>query len=98
MYFKASSTIPIREFRLQFPFLFCVCPLSQDRFFLSSLLLLFSLSAWTHRRDTQLRYTEYAAERCVDHAQFEDVSRNVEDGMKQPRASHILRSAPGYMT
>jgi hypothetical protein len=35
---------------------------------------------------------EYAAKNWVDHAQFEDVSRNVEDGMKQlfdPRKPHL---------
>jgi ankyrin repeat protein len=35
---------------------------------------------------------EYAAEHWVDHAQFEDVSRNVEDGMKQlfdPSKPHL---------
>jgi hypothetical protein len=35
---------------------------------------------------------EYAAEHWVDHARFEDVSRNVEDGMKElfdPRKSHL---------
>jgi ankyrin repeat protein len=35
---------------------------------------------------------EYAAQHWVDHAQFEDVSRNVEDGMKQlfdPRKPHL---------
>ena len=38
---------------------------------------------------------EYAAEHWVDHARFEDVSRNVEDGMKQlfdPRKPHLAIS------
>jgi hypothetical protein len=35
---------------------------------------------------------EYAGEHWVDHARFEDVSQDVEDGMKQlfdPRKSHL---------
>jgi hypothetical protein len=45
---------------------------------------------------------EYTAEYWIYHAQLEEVSQNVEDGMKQldclTRANRILRSASRYTT